>query len=218
VLGHLFARNENAAGAEGKHTSVSRKRFLRHSSGWGHILAKLKSEEGLRVLDVGPTSPGNINFLTGLGHSVFMSDVVESSAQEGWTQHSVDGAPDTYDVDAFLKSQMDFGTRTFDVVLLWDTLDHVPTPLVPGILGHLHASMVEGGEILAMFHTQQAKQRPARFRYHVTDGDSLEAQELAPVPMTQIYSNRAIEKLFSSYRTCRSFLAKDNIYEVIVTR
>jgi hypothetical protein len=43
-------------------------------------------------------------------------------------------------------------------------------------------------------------------------------QESERLPLSQVSTNRKIEKLFSSYESCKFFLAKDNLYEVIVTR
>jgi hypothetical protein len=37
-------------------------------------------------------------------------------------------------------------------------------------------------------------------------------------PMQQVFQNRAIEKLFSSFNGFRFFLAKDNLREVLVFR
>jgi hypothetical protein len=34
----------------------------------------------------------------------------------------------------------------------------------------------------------------------------------------RVYTNRNIEKIFHSYANMKFFLAKDNLYEVIVTR
>ncbi len=58
----------------------------RHSSAWKDLLKFLKSEQGLRILDIGPTSPTNINFLTTLGHGVYMADVVNEALRGNWTQ------------------------------------------------------------------------------------------------------------------------------------
>jgi hypothetical protein len=46
----------------------------------------------------------------------------------------------------------------------------------------------------------------------------IEMQESAPHPVRRVYTNRNIEKLFSTFSNYRFFLAKDNLYEVIITR
>lgn len=218
VLHRFFQRNKKSTGPGSRQTPVSNKKLTRHSSGWGKVLVRLQAQKGLRVLDIGPTSPNNINFLTGLGHSVFMSDLVEESNQPEWVRLSPDGAPETYDTAAFIQKRMDFGQRIFDVVLLWDALDYIPQPLVPDIVGRLHACMTDGGEILCLFHTRASQQKSVLYRYHITDGENVEMQEHAPYSLAHVYTNRAIEKLFAKFHACRFFLAKDNLCEVIIKR
>jgi len=43
-------------------------------------------------------------------------------------------------------------------------------------------------------------------------------QESAPHPVRRVYTNRKIEQLFKTFTNYRFFLAKDNLYEVIITR
>ena len=45
----------------------------------------LKSRESLRVLDIGPTSSTNINYVTSLGHSIYMANLVEEAAKPEWS-------------------------------------------------------------------------------------------------------------------------------------
>ena len=59
-------------------------RSQRHSRGWKDILDHLKASDGLRVLDFGATSPANINYLTALGHSVYMANIVQDAAKPEW--------------------------------------------------------------------------------------------------------------------------------------
>ena len=218
MLGRLFQRSETSVEQGAKRQPISGKRIARHSSGWGRTMIRLKEQDGLRVLDIGPTSPSNINFLTSLGHSVFMADLVEESVQPEWIKKSSDGSPDTFNVEGFIEKHMNFGHRMFDAILLWDTLDYLPEPLVQGVLHRLHASMENEGQILALFHARATGQETAFCRYHLTDGENLEMQEYAPYPLLRVYQNRAIEKLFAEFSSCRFFLAKDNLCEVVVTR
>jgi hypothetical protein len=43
-------------------------------------------------------------------------------------------------------------------------------------------------------------------------------QETQRFPVKRVYTNRNIEKLFSAFNNTRFFLAKDNLYEVIISR
>lgn len=194
-------------------------RIPRHSSGWSAVLEHLKDSESLRVLDIGPTSPSNVNFLTGLGHSIYMADLVTEANRGEWIKSPAeDGAPSHSDLDGFFERHLDFNGRVFDVVLLWTTLDYIPESLLEPLIARLHSSLQPQGRVLAFFHTKTAGPESIFYRYHVTDGDAIEMQEAERLPVLQVYSNRKIEKLFSAYANCKFFLAKDNVSEVIIVR
>ena len=203
----------------GRRTSLVGPRMPRHSSGWSVMLKHLKSEEGLRVLDIGPTSPSSINFLTSLGHSVYMADIVTESHRSDWDKPGNDGESEAeFDVQGFLDQNLDFHGRVFDVVLLWTTLDFLPEVVLAPLIARLYESLKPRGRVLAFFHTKRDDGGSVFYRYHLTDAEMVEMQESEKVPLQQVATNRKIEKLFSSYAGCKFFLAKDNLYEVIVTR
>ncbi len=194
-------------------------RIPRHSSGWSAVLKHLKDSESLRVLDIGPTSPSNVNFLTALGHSIYMADLVTEATRADWIKSpGEDGAPSQTDLDGFFERHLDFSGRVFDVVLLWTTLDYIPESLLEPLIARLHASLQPKARVLAFFHTKTAGPESIFYRYHVTDGDAIEMQEAERLPVRQAYTNRKIEKLFSAYESCKFFLAKDNVSEVIIVR
>lgn len=214
----LFQRTSGQNEHSSKPTTASGARTPRHSSGWLKILAKLKAESGLRVLDIGPTSPNNINFLTNLGHSVYMADLVEEAVKPAWVLPTEPGEAPRYDAEGFLARHMDFSDRKFDVVLLWDALDYIPGAVSEAILGKLTHVMAESGQMLAFFHSRMAGPETAFCRYHVQDGDTIQTQEGTPHPVLRNYQNRQIEALFQPLGSCRFLLAKDNTREVIVSR
>ncbi len=218
MLGRIFQRSEVPVESGGKTQASSGARVTRHSSGWKKASARLRAQEGLYVLDIGPTSHSNINYLTSLGHSVFMADLVEEANHPEWWRPPTDGLPETYRVDAFIEKHMHFGQRKFDAVLLWDALDYVPGPFVTAIVHRLHACMAEEGELLSFFHAHASGRETAFCRYHLTDSENVEMQESAARPLLRVSPNRVIEKIFSEFRSCKFFLAKDNLSEVIVTR
>ncbi len=193
-------------------------RLPRHSSGWMKILGRLKAEPGLRVLDIGPTSPTNINFLTNLGHSVYMADLVEEAVKPDWIVPAKDGEEQRFDTAGFLRRHMDFGDRKFDIVLLWDALDYVPGPLADAILHRLAAVLAETGQTLAFFHSRTSGPETVFCRYHVLDGATIQTQEAYNYPVLRNYQNRQIESLLQGLGSCRFLLAKDNTREVVVSR
>jgi hypothetical protein len=182
------------------------------------ILARLKAESGLRVLDIGPTSPNNINFLTSLGHSVYMADLVEEAIKPEWMLVPTEEKHQSYDVEKFLARHMDFGDRKFEIVLLWDALDYIPGPLADAILHKLADALTEQAQTLAFFHSRMAGPETVFCRYHVHDGATIQTQEGDNHPVLRNYQNRQIENLLQELGSCRFLLAKDNTREVIVSR
>lgn len=198
-------------------------RVPRHSSGWRELLKYMQRNESLRVLDIGPTSSSNINFVTGLGHSIYMSHLVEEATRPEWHGKADDGSP-RFSTEEFLEKNLEFAGRVFDVVLLWDAADYVPEALLPSLLQRLYDSMAPGGQMLGFFHAKPTTGQAGAasdsnyFRYHLTTSENLEMQRIGNFPIQQRYNNRQIETLLKSFSNFRFFLAKDNLREVIATR
>lgn len=206
----------------GHGSGLNRIERTRHSRGWVEVLQHLKSEEGLRVLDFGATSPANINYLTSLGHSVYMADVVGEASKPEWRlPASVENGPAAesgFDAERFAEANLDFSGRDFDVVLLWDTASYLPPPLVPVLFERLRSVLRPGGRLLALFHGKTDGPEAAFSRYQLTDGEDLAILLSGTYPMRQIFQTRQIEKLLEGYRSTRFFLGKDNVREVTAVR
>ncbi len=218
VIGNLFRKNRGEEARE-RPTLLTGPRVPRHSSGWQALLKHLREEDNLRVLDIGPTSPQNINFLTGMGHSVYMADVVHESLRGGWEMAPAEpGEQPGFDVRGFFEQNLNFHGRQFDVVLLWATMDYIPGALTAPLVERLREATTPGGKVLAIFHSKMEGPFTAYCRYHLTEGTEIEMQETDPFPVRRVYTNRSIERLFEGFSGSRFFLAKDNLYEVILTR
>jgi len=193
-------------------------RVLRHSGGWAALRMRLEADSGLRAIDMGYTSPSNINYLTGLGHSVFLADVVHDACTGNWqTGAGPDGNP-AWNVEDFLEQSLNFSGRTFDAVLLWTALDYLPEALVAPVVERLFEATNPDGQVLAFFHTRTHGEETAYCRFHVTAGADVEMQLAEPFPIQRAFTNRSIERLFAAWSGYRQFLAKDGVSEVIITR
>lgn len=193
--------------------------YARHSRGWADLLKHLQSEESLRVLDFGATSPSNINYLTSMGHSVYMANVVQDATRPEWHKPSSEsGAEAEFDVDAFVKANLDFSGRDFDVVLLWDTANYLPGALVPALFRRLSEVLRPNGRLLAFFHSRKEGPETAFSRFQLTDNDNLQVLASDHFPVLQIYQTRQIEKFLEDFSNTRFFLGKDNVREVIAIR
>ena len=199
-------------------SGVSGPRVARHSGGWSALRKRLQAEPGLRVIDCGTTSPTNINYLTSLGHSVFLSDLVTEAWNGPWQIGKDEDDKTIWNIEGYLKQTLDFSGRTSDVVLLWTAIDYLPEPLVPAVVAHLFSAMNPGGQVLAFFHTRKNPEETQHCRFHITEGDNVEMQLAHPFPIQRVFTNRSIQSLFDQWSGFRQFLAKDSVSEVLITR
>ena len=217
MLSRWFEKKQEVApSASGP--GLSGPRVPRYSGAWSTIRKRLQAEPGLRVIDNGFTSPSNINYLTSLGHSIFLTDMVFEAWTGGWQKGVDEDGKPVWDIDGFLKQTLSFESRTFDVVLMWTALDYLPESLVAPVVAHLYEAMNPGGQVLAFFHTKTHGDETIRLRYHVTAEDNVDMQMTQQFPIQRAFTNRSIEKLFAGWSGHRQFLAKDSVSEVIMTR
>jgi hypothetical protein len=210
----LFRSGDAPGNAKGDGGS----RVPRHSSGWKELLKHLRGTESLRILDIGPTSSTNINYITSLGHSVYMANIVEEASKAEWITPAQGDQPARFQIERFLETNFNFSGRIFDVVIFWDTADYLPEELLVPVFNRIHEVMQPGGIMLAFFHSKATGSDTAFHRYHLTDTDVVDMQSAGNLPLINTYNNRQIENLLAGFSNFRFFLAKDNLREVIVTR
>jgi 2-polyprenyl-3-methyl-5-hydroxy-6-metoxy-1,4-benzoquinol methylase len=212
-----FAKKEHS-GSTASDAALRGPKWPRHSGAWTVLRKRLLAESGLRILDVGYTSPHNINYLTSLGHSIYLADMVHDAWMESWQTGTDEEGNQRWDVEGFLEHTLNFSGRSFDVVLLWTTLDYLPEPMVQPVVTRLYSAMNPGGEVMALFHTRIQGDETAHCRFHVTGENDVEVQLAEQFPIRRAFTNRSIEKLFTGWSGHRQFLAKDSVSEVILTR
>jgi SAM-dependent methyltransferase len=195
----------------------------------GEIARLLKSQEGLCVLDIGSTSASNIQFLTGKGHKNYSEDLLRSSLDPALRMPDAAGAT-VVDSKKFLDENLVYPTALFDVVLCWNLPDYMEESLVKPTIDRLWSVMKPGGFLLAFFHTRDAGPDSTCYRFHVTDTDLLQMQEVKFAPpgrpasekqsprLQRVFNNRHIENLFRDFASIKFFLARDAIREVLVVR
>lgn len=195
-------------------------KLRRRSGGWANALAFLKENETPIVMDVGPTSPSNVNFLTQLGCSIFLPDPLHDVFTGDWEQRFAveNTAERTKAVKEFLHESFNFSGRIFDCVLLWDTLDLIPEPLLQPLVDEIYKCVRPGGKVLAIFNTRQTEVPATHRRFHVTGSGEVDAQAGAGYKQLRMLQNRQIEKLFHAFSSSRFMLAGDNLREVVATR
>lgn len=206
------------SGSSGSVQSLVGPKIPRHSGAWASLRKRLQAEPGMRVIDAGVTSPTNINYLTSLGHSIFLADPVTEACSGNWKTGVDEDDNPIWNIEGYLDQALQFSGRTFDIVMLWTTLDYLPEPMVVPVVERLFKAMNSGGQVLALFHTRMQGEDTAYCRFHVTDGDNVEMQLAQSFPMQRVFTNRSIQSLFSRWSGFKQFLAKDSISEVLITR
>ena len=74
----------------------------------------------------------------------------------------------------------------------------------------------DAGAILAIFHTRMPEQF---YRYRVLDALNLDLVQVAAIVSPQhIYQNREIQDLFSRFRTSKTFVARDQLREIVFAK
>ncbi len=200
-------------GSEARNTAAKASaRVPRVSSGWSALLKILRESEGQRILDIGPTSSTNINFLTGLGHSVYMANLVGEAAGPQWKRSDPEAG---FPAVEFVEENLNFSGRRFDTVLFWDTGDYLTPALRDVVVERINHVMEPGGYLLAFFHV---KAETEFHRYHLREDGQVDVQYVSDQATGNILNNRQIEKLFTAYSGYRFFLAKDDLREVLVKR
>ena len=192
-------------------------RASRRSSGLAEFSKLMVSQQGMTILDLGPTSPQNIRLITGLEHRIYNEDVLLSSLEPQWARKGEDGAP-TVDVAGFFAENLNYPPRHFDAVLCWDVPDYLHEPLVKPLVERMASIIKPGGTLLAFFHTRDAGSEAPYYRYHIAGNDSLELQRGPQFRLQRVFNNRHIENLFTEFSNIKFFLARDNVREVLVVR
>jgi len=192
-------------------------RISRRSTGFQEFIRDIAKTEGQRILDLGPTSPSNISFITGLGHRAYNEDVLLASHDPALIKQEPDGTK-SLDVPRFLSENLAHEKELFDAVLLWDVPDYLDERLVKPVVERIHKVTKPGGVLLGFFHTRDAGPNAPYYRYHIADKDTLELQRGPQFALKRVFNNRHIENLFHDFHSLKFFLGRDNIREVLVVR
>jgi len=195
----------------------NKERIRRRSSGWGELTRAIEGEQSLHVLDLGPTSPANIAYITELGHKIYNEDVLKASGDPALVVPVEDGRT-TLDAERFLAENLVYPPTLFDAILCWDVADYLHESLVKPVVNQLHRVLKPNGVLLAFFHTRDAGPDAPHYRYHIVGEDMLELQAGPRFHLQRVFNNRHIENLFRDFHSIKFFLARDNLREVMVVR
>jgi SAM-dependent methyltransferase len=229
-------RGSSTGSGQGPTPAQRTQRLTRRSSGLAELAKILASEDALCVLDLGSTSPANIQYLTERGHKIYSEDLLTASTDASLLTRDEEGNA-ILDSKKFLTENLVYSGARFDVVLCWNLADYLDETLVKPVVGRLWSLLKPGGMLLAFFHTREAGPDAPCYRYHIVGADTLEMQHIegrretrkGPTGVThtavadgfrlqRVFNNRHIENLFRDFASIKFFLARDNVREVLVVR
>ena len=214
----IFSRWFGSSSRQGlEEDALPGQRISRRSTGFNEFIRAISREHGLKVLDLGSTSPANITFMTGLGHRFNQEDVLRLASDKSLVVPNGDGGT-TIDVERFLRENLCFEREEFDAVMFWDLADFLAEPLLKPLIERIHVVMKPGGIMLAFFHTKDAGPDAPFYRYNIAAKDTLELQPVRGFRLQRVFNNRNVENLFRDYSSIKFFLGRDNIREMLVIR
>ncbi len=171
----------------------------------------------LCALDLGPTSPANITFLTGRNMRVYNEDILRAAKDPSFLTRQEDGSH-RVDLNKFFAENLAYPKGHFDAIACWDAADYLPEELVRPLVDRMHAILKPHGMLLALFHTKDAGADSPYCRYHIIQPDVLELEPEPGFRIQRIFNNRHIEVLFQDFGSRKFFLGRDNIREVVLVR
>ncbi len=187
--------------------------YARHSHGLEQFLANLASEEPLQILDLGGVTQANVVYLTGLGHKLYSEELLRSvdrgAPAEGAAQR---------EIESFLDQTLGYPEASFDGVLVWDALEFVPPVLLKPLVRRLQYVSKPGAYLLTLFHADERAELVPTYSYRIQDGQTLMLARRQMRRPSQLFNNRAVERLFQDFQSVKFFLARDHLREVIVRR
>lgn len=198
----------------------------RFSNGLKEFLWQLEDIGRGNLLDLGQVSQNTLNFFIERNFKVYTEDILVAwrdfarDEQERVRQlpagaDAADNSPSARSA-RFLESNLNHSKDSFDAVLLWDVLDYLDRDTVTRLMERLSTLVREGGAILAIFHTRMPEQF---YRYRVLDALNLDLVQVSTiVPPQHIYQNREIQDLFLRFRTSKTFVARDQLREIVFAK
>ena len=185
------------------------------SRGLQQFLQTLPDRDGLSILDLGEVNQHNVAFVTGFGHRHCSEDLL------GWldTVLAVDqGELDAGTATRIAEGLLRFPDGQFDAVLIWDTFQFLPEPLVEAILLRLLRVVRPGGGLFAVFQSEARQTELTCHSFRILDARTLRLVPKGTRPVRQTFSNRSLERLFERCASMKFFLTRDSLKEVLVRR
>lgn len=199
----------------GKQTPAESSVSERSSRGLDEFFKYIRDTSGLTILDLGPATQANINFITNLGHRLYTADFLQ-------ILNDTFGVDDTVDqsnpgrIEYFLKQALDYPEGHFDGVLIWDSLEYLAPALLTAVIERLHQIVRPKSYMLSFFHADDKLEAVPFYTFRIQGVTTLQVAQQGRRRPAQLFNNRSLEKLFGKFESVKFFLTKERLREVIV--
>ena len=186
----------------------------RQSRGLEQFLVGLRESGSCAVLDLGVANQANISYITNLGYSMSSENMLH-------VLDTIWSDPETTEaqkIEDFLNECLNYPRHKFGAIMMWDTLQHLPPPLLTAVIGRISELLYPGAQLLAFFHSEEKARTIPAYAYRIVDNKTL---LLAPRGLRRrenSFNNRALEKMFEGFGAVKFFLTRDHLRELIVKR
>jgi hypothetical protein len=174
------------------------------SPGLREIVSHLRQDRLLTVLDLGPSMSATVAFFSRYHCYLQIADLLASLPKD--PSHSA------------IASHLPGGTACFDLVLAWDTFDHLERSTAQVLVAHLARLCRPGAWLLAHVATSIEHPLPPT-TFAVLDQETLLYRPRAGQPGKRlIFSPAAIETLLKGFRVEHSYVLRHQVHEWLAVR
>lgn len=187
----------------------------RASRGLEEFFRHIRDSSGLTILDLGPATQANINFITNLGHRIYTADFLQNLTETFGPDNTGDQS-NPGQIEYFLKQALDYPEGHFDGVLVWDVLEYLGPPLLSAVIERLSLIVRPKSYMLAFFHADDKQDAVPFYTFRIQGISALQVACQGRRRPAQLFNNRSLEKLFGKFESVKFFLTKERLREVIV--
>jgi SAM-dependent methyltransferase len=165
------------------------------------------ADEPLPLLDLGPSTTGNVMYWVRGGHSVSAFDVMAHAPE-----------PDEDD-DSQTRAELrlDYPDSSFGGVLAWTTLSHLDPRRAKALIQEIGRVLRPNGWLFAVFDGDGRKD-PLAQRYRIVDEETLAFEPLEERPAPRAVLTSEVEALFRPFREVRVMVMRHGSREALGRR
>ena len=204
-----------AGTASGEEEAEEEQRFVENhrSPGLKAALASIPADGTCRILDLGPSVAGNLEFVSSLASRVQIVDLLGGDTLTGKTAY-----PGHRERVGVLSALADEHADSFPLVLVWDTFSYLPIEQAQAVVGELARLCRPDGRLLAII--VEADTMPASPNiYRIIDEESL-AYELRTTDIRggPQLPPAAVERLLAGFSIEHSYVLRHGVREYLAVR